>query len=176
MKNYAASPYTAATVGIAAAMAVWLQCQQCSLVHGDITFTCTDIGGKVLAAVNVSPDTTSAQLKTLLGEHLGISSALLQIIALHSKTALPPHIPLVDLGMQTGDTITCVKLQPPIDYDYVGKCDSCYEYRHLFYGYSRNLCYEFEAVIALCQACGGKKHYASSDGSSDHDDEADDKF
>ena len=138
-----------------------------SAQYMSLHFQVVDLSGSMLARCRVPENLTPAQLKLYLSSRsrLRVPRELIQLVDEHCAVLRPVNMALIDLGVHNGATITCVILQPPQDFDIVGDCDCCDEYRHLFYGYSMQW-WGDEPVIALCQACGGSKQSIGSDDSS----------
>jgi hypothetical protein len=97
------------------------------------------------------------ELVEVLARRLSANPATL---ALSQETnPLRAHLPLYVQGISAATTLTVTRLVEPREHDGVQQCDSCRFIRFCHYGYSAAIressIIGYEAVIALCEPCGG---------------------
>ena len=153
-----------------------------------LRLTVVGLAGNVLGVLDISEDSTAAELKELLSSRHNIPLELLQIIheiiGPDGAEILRGRNFLSYYRLRRRDRITCLRLQVPQGYDVVHNCDACDDLRHLFYAYARQAPEaDYEPVAAYCEACGGKpwdpcsprsSNTSSGDHRHDDDDDADD--
>ena len=100
--------------------------------------------------------------------HLASRDGMLLRAAIESRP-----LPSVDAWLRPDAVFTCIQLPVPADFDVVGVCDICSEWRHLFYEhYSHSPGNDegyYEHLIAMCVDCGGVHQAPWSDSHEESD-------
>ena len=122
-----------------------------------LVITVRGIGGDVILHEEFSSSDPPAFIADKVSRISGIPPELLQLIQSGQTEpfSLTQCRTLFSCGIRNQDNFTCVRLPyPTTQWDTIGLCDGCDQFRHLFYGYSEML--DWEPVVAFCEACGGR--------------------
>ena len=105
--------------------------------------------GKSVGTIDISSSSSGIVLVETIAKRLDCASATFSI-SIKGK-CVDARTALGDAGVINEDVVTITHLTEPSVHDGIYRCNSCQFQRFCHFGYSHG-----EAVIALCEPCGGQ--------------------
>ena len=99
-----------------------------------VRLTARGPAGTVLGQFCISLMQIVADLKQVVSSNYDIPVELLQVVGPDEGETMQHGLPLWYYELKNGDSIHCIQLPVPQDFDCVGKCETCGDVRHLFHG------------------------------------------
>jgi len=116
-----------------------------------------DFNGEPRCSVAIYPGSNGRMLQEAVAQEVN-ERAETFALCFGSKLVCS-SLAVADQDISDGDRVTMTRLVQPAQHDGAQECDSCGHQRYCHFGYSWSPATQsWEAVIALCDACGGK-HY-----------------
>ena len=125
-------------------------------------------GEGLIEILQLNPKDTLNDLHRVLGEKLKIPPESIQVNWWKSGSShASSHQVLKNmrLGEITnenfghGHYITYERLEAPLQHDDISVCDLCHIHRHVYHGYVEMAPGEWDAVVAVCASCGGRRSH-----------------
>jgi hypothetical protein len=116
--------------------------------HQTALLTIVGFSGEYLCTLSVGLKADARAFVEVLAQLLRANPATLSLS--RGCSLLHARKRLYDQGILSAATLTATRMVEPAEHDGVQPCDACWFNRYCHFGYAKG-----EAVIALCEPCGG---------------------